>query len=351
MDARWFISHLTRTFLSFCCPAADSSDEFVLTQNAYSIFEGPNEEHQWTDWHVFAPISPHITIIMRKNVLQEFPLPELESSRQKALKSMLSICFDDSTAAQSSLIDLPLERPQTSYPTVYSGKKSVHEVFSNTDTFTFRFVRLCSDHFQRINSIFLEEALETKGVIFQSQEGFKRALEAYFVLDPIRFKQVASNSKMSAHSSANLAFGLEKNEWILANRENYLKLLEKAAAQLGSSVEARYFDQNGMFFNWIRSMPENFLRRYGLLGRSFTIPLREHELTTSRRQYSYLHTRPRPSECHHEIGDWDRCYDAEHGPRVRARCSTTPYRVTGRSTCKKIVVTSATVESESKSTI
>jgi hypothetical protein len=100
----------------------------------------------------------------------------------------------------------------------------------STDMFTFRFVRLCLDRFQRINSIFLEEALEMKGVIFQSREGFKRALEAYFVLDPIRFKQVSSNSKMSTHGSADLAFSLQKNDWIRANRENHLKLLELAAA-------------------------------------------------------------------------------------------------------------------------
>src|SRR6266536_1096192 len=53
LDARWFVGHLTTTFLSFCCPTADSFDEFVLTQNGYSIFEGPSEEDQWTDWHVF----------------------------------------------------------------------------------------------------------------------------------------------------------------------------------------------------------------------------------------------------------------------------------------------------------
>jgi hypothetical protein len=116
LDAQWFITHWTSTFLSFCCPAADSSDEFVLPENAFDIFDGLREEQQWTDWHVFTPISPHIIIVLRKNILQKNVLPELENSRQKILKSILSICFEDPCAAQSSLIDLPLEKPQIVVP-------------------------------------------------------------------------------------------------------------------------------------------------------------------------------------------------------------------------------------------
>jgi Protein of unknown function (DUF4238) len=267
LDAQWFVGHMTTTFLSFCCPTADSFDEFVLTQNAYSIFERPSEENQWTDWHVFAPISPHLTITMRKNMLQKCGLPELENDRQKFLKLMLSTCFDNPSDAQSSLIDLPLERPQTSYSEHFRNRQQL----SNNDTFTFKFIQLCPDHLQRINSIFLEEALEIAGVVFRSRESFKRALEAYFVLDPIRFKQVSSNLGMSKRGSAGLAFGKEKNDWIRANRENYLKLLEEAASHLGSSVKPRYFDRNTKFFQWLESMPPSFLRRYHTLGWSFIL--------------------------------------------------------------------------------
>lgn len=140
----------------------------------------------------------------------------------------------------------------------------------NHDTFTFKFIRLCPDHLQRINSIFFEEALETAGVIFRSRKGFKHALEAYFALDLIRFKQVSSNTDLSKRSSAGLAFGREKNDWIRANRGNYLKLLEDTTSHLESSVKARYFDRNTKFFRWMESMPASFLRKYHVLGWSFT---------------------------------------------------------------------------------
>ena len=237
LDAQWFVGHLTTTFLSLCVPA-NSLDKFVLTQNAYSIFEGPSEEAQWTDWHVFAPVSPNLTIIMRKNMLQEYDVPVLENDRQNLLKSMLSTYFDDPIDAQSSLSDLPLERPQLCYDEPPSGNQ---QQFSNRDTFTFKFIRLCPDHLQRINSIFLEEALETTGVVFHSQESLRRALEAYFILDPIRFKQVSSNSELSKCGSAGLAFGREKNDWIRANRENYLKLLEEVAFPSWKLCQSKIF--------------------------------------------------------------------------------------------------------------
>jgi len=260
LDAQWFVGHLQTTFLSFCCPD-HPADEFILTQNAYSIFEGPSDA-QWTDWHVFAPISPRLIIVMRKCLLQKVDEPELEKIRQEELKLMVSLNFDHPSDAQSSLIDLPLERPQVRYSSPQFGGLPQH---SNDDSFTFKFIPLCPSHLQRINSIFLEEALETSGIVFRTDEAFKWALEAYFLLDPIRFKQVFSNANLAKRGSAGLAFGKEKNDWIRANRENYLHLLEKAAACLGSSARALYFDRN-ISSSWIRSLQPVFLCRYHILG-------------------------------------------------------------------------------------
>jgi hypothetical protein len=119
---------------------------------------------------------------MRKDILQKYDLPELESGRQQFLKFMLSTCFDKPSEAQSSLIDLPLERPQISY------NKLGNRQLSNHDIFTFKFIRLYSDHLQRINSIFFEKILKIVNIIFRSRENFKYIFETYFIFNLVRFK-------------------------------------------------------------------------------------------------------------------------------------------------------------------
>jgi hypothetical protein len=50
----------------------DVSDEFILTENAYGVFEGPNSYQGWTDWHVFAPTNPRLLVVMRQNILESY---------------------------------------------------------------------------------------------------------------------------------------------------------------------------------------------------------------------------------------------------------------------------------------
>lgn len=78
-DALMFKLHLLYSFMAFCTPEL-LNDEFLLTQNAYSIFEGPGsvllnplsgkiEPIIYTEYHNFVPVSPRLIIILRSHLL------------------------------------------------------------------------------------------------------------------------------------------------------------------------------------------------------------------------------------------------------------------------------------------
>ncbi len=82
-DAMWFILHVQMMYMAICTPS-DPSDDFILTDNSYNIFEGPNyfatdektgkvEGTDYTPLHEFAPISPKLMIVLRSFA---FPVPE-----------------------------------------------------------------------------------------------------------------------------------------------------------------------------------------------------------------------------------------------------------------------------------
>ncbi len=59
-------------FMAICTPS-DPRDEFIVTDNCYHIFEGPNhvqlrpeaaktDDGAWTSFHEFAPISPKLRL-------------------------------------------------------------------------------------------------------------------------------------------------------------------------------------------------------------------------------------------------------------------------------------------------
>lgn len=81
-DAAMFEHHLNHSFMAFC-QSEGPEDEFRLTQNAFSIYEGPSTENVdvltgrtesvvYNEHHNFAPITPRLVIILRSYLL---PLP------------------------------------------------------------------------------------------------------------------------------------------------------------------------------------------------------------------------------------------------------------------------------------
>lgn len=107
------------SFLAFCTPRADA-DEFILTQNAYSILEGPNSAGAWTDYHIFAPISPNLMLVTKTFVLpSEFE--ENEINRKIFLEVTRSMPGVPEMFG-SCLEDLPVAKARNNYTKMVNGK-------------------------------------------------------------------------------------------------------------------------------------------------------------------------------------------------------------------------------------
>jgi Protein of unknown function (DUF4238) len=274
-DAQWFIKHMMGTFLSFCTPQ-NISDEFVLTENAYSVFEGPINHESWTDWHVFAPVKPTLLIVMRQNVLQPIKgLPAEFTSRFSMLQEekVAQICnlYKDPSGARSCLVDLPVERPQPSYDPLDRGSSLVPGTkpwFKNKDNFTFKFFGLTSKHVQLINSIFFEEAYKTQAIVFKTKSAFLRAVEAYLRLDIPGFKVIARPSQYRGIVISVGAFGLATSQGTpIDQREVYLKLLETISHNHGNSIKLKYHSRDAEVVEILPPIPQKFLELYLALGR------------------------------------------------------------------------------------
>jgi hypothetical protein len=191
-DAMMMEIHIIWSFIAFCKPAS-SVDEFLLTQNAYCIFEGPStirmdpttqqvKSHSYTEYHNFAPLSPRLIIILRSHLLPSQG-PDNEALRE--FRNQFAM-FTQSQhlhpeKAKSILQDLPIQPCHTSYtaPDMRSSK-SLRTSFRKTDKFEFQCFKISSRHTTLINNIFLEEAHVTSSVVYHSRGSLKASLVNYF---------------------------------------------------------------------------------------------------------------------------------------------------------------------------
>lgn len=264
-EAMWFFAHLNSRFLSFCCPKDLSlgKDEFFVTENAYGIYEGPNNPSGWTDCHVFAPVTPKLMIVMRQNFLQKTGHPVGDMARAEMCKLIGSGNNIDNKEGLSILMDLPLEPPRV----VYCGNQTSPgfiDTYSSQDTFIFKFTHLGTKQLQLVNTIFLEEAVTTKGIVFKDRQNFRTTLEHYFAANPAWFKRCHSDRQHSKNDTPIPSSMLGSIAWKLEGMEGYLKLLEKAAMALGSSAQAKYFDLNPL--KHMLQLSPDFIRRCTILG-------------------------------------------------------------------------------------
>ncbi|KUJ19189.1 uncharacterized protein LY89DRAFT_479643 [Mollisia scopiformis] len=209
-DAMWFVLLVDWYYLSLCTPS-NSDDEFIMTENGYGIFEGPTstttdietgdvEISAYTEYHIFAHISPKLTMILRAAILPLAVEDVVEDAKvmREMLLEMSQMPHHNPETATSFLADLPLTKPHNSYTTFVDGVPTSitgqEPVFSPNDIFYFRFFPLSSDHIGKINTVFFEEAYSTSIIAFKSKTGLLRALEFYLAFedeDRLRnFKQV-----------------------------------------------------------------------------------------------------------------------------------------------------------------
>ena len=244
LDADWFIVHTSSSYMAFCTPS-DPTDEFLMTENGYGIYEGPvsnvgNAEtgeivtSAYTEYHMFAHISPRLTIVLRSMLLPlatEDGNAEVRKFREQFLNFTKKFHHDPKTAV-SFLEDLPVTKALNSYSKIVNGQyfpiTGRAPVLSSKDSFRFRFFPLSFEHVSKINIIFLEEAYETSIIAFNNKRSMRRALEYYLSFEE---EDTASNFKLT-------------NGRDDCPRLIYLKKLEQAMKLLGGDVEAIYKTRN-----------------------------------------------------------------------------------------------------------
>ena len=264
-DADWFFIHMLTFFLAFCTPN-DPADDFLLTQNAYGVFEGPHSSGNWTDWHHFAPVSPKVMIVLRSHILPCTSIAEdsdVQQIREEVLGSMHLDPYTDSW-----LIDLPVGRARNNYSQVVDGR--LHSVptkmSEDKHKFSFPFFPLSHEHVQKINMLCLEEAADTMAIVYESPETLRTALEFYLTDKTPGFKQVCRERPydpnyvhMQLHQDGRLSED---------TRLPYLKLLHKFARDLGSTVELEYNIVDPVKIVLIPQMTTEQQAPYRKLGRS-----------------------------------------------------------------------------------
>lgn len=240
-DARWFFKNMQMSYIAFCTPQIDA-DEFLMTQNVYSIFEGPSSGLVWTDYHIFAPVSPNLMIITRNMLLQD-GVDEDEQTRQELLEWNKSMHTHPDLAG-SCLEDLPIAKARNNYSQLVNGKTEPlpTKLSREKHVFYFRFFPLETRHIQKINAILLEEVPGTIALVYKSPNSLCRALEFYLIDDSLGFKQIYRPPPTDLGDSYNVrdALGLSLGKWREDEGIPYLQLLERIARNLGSTVIAKY---------------------------------------------------------------------------------------------------------------
>ena len=267
MDARWFFMHVQVFFIAFCTPK-EACDEFLLTQNVYSVYEGPTSAGPWTDYHRFAPVSPKIMIVLRSLVLPCAGIEENET-RKTFLEFNKLIHFKPQHSNASWLEDLPVSRARNNYSKTVNGKTEPlpTKISRDKHVFYFPFYPLDHEHVQKINMICLENAYDTLAIVYKSSENLRTALEFYLTDKTPGFKVIGSTQLEDLRrlhtidDETELLAHIRREDKLLP----YLQLLHEFARQLGSSVKLEY---TGLETLLTPPMSDENRDRYKKLGES-----------------------------------------------------------------------------------
>ncbi|KAM0542219.1 hypothetical protein ACHAPJ_012911 [Fusarium lateritium] len=195
-DANWLIMHVQRMYMAICTPS-NPDDEFILTDNSYNVFEGPNHFAQDiktgqvygvadVNFHEFAPVSPKLMIVLRSLLLpvpEEDSNPEIREWRETLRYTSVGDVFGADT--KSSLEDLPIRKARNSYSKIVNGQvtrvEGKPDSYTKDDKFYFHFFPVGRDHVNKLNKILLENSSHCSRIVFGSPTSFLRTLEYYMV--------------------------------------------------------------------------------------------------------------------------------------------------------------------------
>lgn len=192
-DAKWAFSHIQAMYLALCSPS-NKDEEFILSENLFSIYEGPTSLSYdmqsgestpiaYTEHHIFAVVSPKLMIVLRSNFLpnpEEDTTEEMKQAREDMYNAMMRTHHDPSTA-RSVFEDLPVRKANNSYTKFVGAKRVLVEGEDGSPKanhrFGFPFFPIGSDHVNKINCVIFQEASRIQTLAFKSKAAALRTLE------------------------------------------------------------------------------------------------------------------------------------------------------------------------------
>jgi uncharacterized protein DUF4238 len=275
-DASWFIMHTQMMCLAFCTPSRTDT-EFLLTENCYNIYEGPSNilidpitgERRgglWTNFHEFSPVSPRLMMVLRS-----FVLPNPDEAKNENIKKwrekMFNECVEQHTnpvATKSILADLPVKNPRNSYTSVGSHGFELLEgedgSLRSNHRFCFPFLKLSTEHVNKINAIMLDNSHTCQTIAFTSRAALKTTLEHYLTLPVDQgFKLVGNESDdpILFH-----LLKLEKTLRKLGSDKNLVYNLHSAELIDDGSLEI----MGNKLIEYLPEQPTEFMQLYMKLG-------------------------------------------------------------------------------------
>jgi hypothetical protein len=257
-DAAWCINNIQGFYMAFVTPN-NKEEEFLLTQNAYSIYEGATtlnlgpvtgklEVSAYTEFHLFAPIAPRLLIVLRTLIL---PVPEEDCTDGPGLRELLlkaaTARHGNPEEAGMLLRDLPINKARNSYSKVVDGKlvpinggpTGIH------DRFCFRFFPISEVHVQKINKIMLDESHAIDLIVFKNKAETLKTLEKYLAgqrVHQLEFSRVRAIMKLQqavkllaatlpADQTSDLPQNILGEEQIPKNDKLYALFLENEKAK------------------------------------------------------------------------------------------------------------------------
>ena len=318
-DALWAITNILMYYMCICTPA-DKQDEFILTQNAYSIFEGPvsqmrdpqngNLIEPYTEFHMFFVISPKIALVLRSFLIPNADEDKAESIRlqRKKLLELNAVVHADPSRVKSILEDLPVKKARNSYTKIVDGRIGLKAGEDGTHKpshrFFFRFFPISTVYTNMINFIMLQESHQSSTIVFKSKDRAAKVLEDFFHYSRTNLNSVYMVADLG-HPSDDL-------------RMICLDKLQQAAKELGANVDLvtisdlRQLQVQKVKQSLKDSLPETpskeldqIMAIYGTLGQSLLTDLSVADAL--RRNAEQLNLRHGADWKNAEVEDQNRC--------------------------------------------
>ncbi|EMT69563.1 hypothetical protein FOC4_g10003294 [Fusarium odoratissimum] len=184
--SRHFQEHITEFWMSFCTPLSED-EEFIPPDPGSHVYEGPTVDFQDKStgefirlgprFHLFAPISPLLMIVLRSKYLpepHEDNNPETNAGRQLYRQIEIDSIYGPGT--KSILEDLPVYKAINSCSTLVNRilrkRPGWDGQLRQTDTFSFPFFKLPTHHARIINGLLLDHAFHGLTIIFNKKGPF-----------------------------------------------------------------------------------------------------------------------------------------------------------------------------------